>query len=73
MREDRPSLSVRLFRGLDGLRRFLVNVLFFGLLVGLAIAAWRGRPKVPDGAALVVKPEGTIVEQVSSPIRSSGW
>ncbi len=65
MREDRPSLSVRLFRGLDGLRRFLVNVLFFGLLVGLAIAAWRGRPKVPDGAALVVKPEGTIVEQVS--------
>ena len=65
MPEDRPSLLVRLFRGLDGLRRFLVNVLFFGLLVGLAVAAFSGRPKVPDGAALVVHPQGTIVEQLS--------
>jgi protease IV len=65
MREDRPSLLVRLFRGLDGLRRFLVNVLFFGLLVGLAVAALGGRAKVPDGAALVVQPQGTIVEQLA--------
>ena len=65
MPEDRPSLLVRLFRGLDGLRRFLVNVLFFGLLVGLAVAAFSGRAKVPDGAALVVQPQGTIVEQLS--------
>ena len=65
MHEDRPSLLVRLFRGLDGLRRFLVNVLFFGLLVGLAVAALSGRAKVPDGAALVVNPQGTIVEQLS--------
>jgi protease-4 len=63
---DRPSLSVRLFRGLDGLRRFLVNVLFFGILVGLAIAAFSGRTKVPDGAALVVQPQGTIVEQLAA-------
>ena len=62
---ERPSVFARLWRGLDALRRFLVNVLFFGILVGLAIAAWSGRPKVPDGAALVVKPEGTIVEQLS--------
>jgi protease-4 len=62
---DRPSLSVRLFRGLDGLRRFLVNVLFFGILVGLAIAAFSGRTKVPEGAALVVQPQGTIVEQLA--------
>ena len=66
MSDDRPSLIVRLGRGIDGLRRFLVNVLFFGLLVGLAAAALGGRPKVPDGAALVVKPQGTIVEQLSS-------
>jgi protease-4 len=65
MPEDRPSLLVRLLRGLDGLRRFLVNVLFFGLLAGLAVAAFSGRPKVPDGAALVVHPQGTIVEQLS--------
>jgi protease-4 len=66
MRDDRsPSLFTRLLRGLDGLRRFLLNLVFFGLVAALAIAAWRGRPKVPDGAALVVKPQGTIVEQLS--------
>ena len=66
MHEDRPSLLVRLFRGLDGLRRFLINVLFFGLLVGLAVAALGGRAKVPDGAALIVQPQGTIVEQLAA-------
>lgn len=67
MREDaRPSLFVRLLRALDGLRRFLVNVLFFGLLAALVTAAMSGRPKVPDGAALVVKPQGVIVEQLSA-------
>jgi protease-4 len=66
MTQERPSLVSRLGRGLDGLRRFLVNVLFFGLLVGLAVAALGGRAKVPDGAALVVKPRGTIVEQLSA-------
>ncbi len=66
MRDDRsPSFLTRLLRGFDGLRRFLVNVLFFGLLAALAIGAWRARPRVPDGAALVVKPQGTIVEQLS--------
>jgi protease-4 len=66
MSETRPSLFSRLLRGLDGLRRLVLNVLFFGVLLGLAVAAWRARPKVPDGAALVVKPEGTIVEQLSA-------
>jgi protease-4 len=63
---DRPSLLARFGRALDGLRRFLVNVLFFGLLVGLALAVLRSRPKVPDGAALVVRPQGTIVEQLAA-------
>ena len=40
--EDRPSFFTRLLRGLDGLRRFLVNVLFFGLLAGLVIASLGG-------------------------------
>ncbi len=64
--ERRPSLFSRLLRGLDGLRRFLVNVLFFSLLAGLVIASFGGRTKVPDGAALVLKPRGVIVEQVSA-------
>ncbi|HEY8233484.1 MAG TPA: signal peptide peptidase SppA, partial [Vicinamibacteria bacterium] len=65
--DERPrrSLFSRLLGGLDGLRRFLVNVLFFGLLAGLVIASFGGKPKVPDGAALMLKPRGTIVEQLS--------
>jgi protease-4 len=63
---ERPSLFARLCRGLDGLRRLVVNVLFFGILVGLAVAAFSGRTKVPDGAALVVQPQGTIVEQLAA-------
>jgi protease-4 len=66
MLEERPSFLTRVLRGLDGLRRFLVNVLFFGLLAGLLIAGLGGRPKVPDGAALVLNPRGTIVEELAS-------
>ncbi len=68
MYEERPSPSLfrRILSGFDGLRRFLVNVLFFGLLAGLVIASLGGRPKVPDGAALILKPRGTIVEQLSA-------
>jgi len=66
MSDERPSFFVRLGRGIDGLRRFLINVLFFGLLAGLVIAGLGGRPKLPDGAALVLNPRGTIVEQLAS-------
>jgi protease-4 len=63
---ERSSFFARLGRGIDGLRRFIINVVFFGLLAGLAIAAWNARPRVPDGAALVLNPRGVIVEQLSS-------
>lgn len=63
---DQPFFLVRLFQGIDGLRRFILNVLFFGILAGLLLAAWNSRPKVPNGAALVLRPQGTIVEQLSS-------
>jgi len=66
MNEERPSVFVRLGRLIDGLRRFLINVLFFGLAAGLLIASLSGRIKVPDGAALVLNPRGTIVEQLSA-------
>jgi protease-4 len=65
MYDERPSLLTRVFRGIDGLRRFLINVLFFGLLAGLLIASLGRGPKVPDGAALVLNPRGTIVEQLA--------
>ena len=66
MLDERPSFLTRLLRGLDGLRRFLVNVLFFGLLAGFVIASLGGRPKVPNGAALVLNIRGTIVEQLEA-------
>ncbi|HUL75720.1 MAG TPA: signal peptide peptidase SppA, partial [Vicinamibacteria bacterium] len=66
MSKSRSALA-GVARGLDVLRRLVVNLLFFGILGGLAVAAWTGRAKVPDGAALVVKPRGAIVEQLSTP------
>jgi protease-4 len=65
MSERRASFATSLGRALDGLRRLLVNLVFFGLLGALAVAAWNARPRVPRSAALVVKPQGTIVEQLS--------
>ena len=57
-------LSV-LWRGLDGLRRFLHLVVLLGL-AGFVIGALRSSiPHVPDQAALVVAPSGTLVEQLS--------
>ncbi len=66
MSEQRSSFLGRIFRGIDGLRRFLLNVLFWGILIGLVAASLGGRVKVPDSAALVLNPRGTIVEQLSA-------
>ncbi|HQR47247.1 MAG TPA: signal peptide peptidase SppA, partial [Thermoanaerobaculia bacterium] len=69
METPRRSLPARvlssLWRAVDETRRFAVNVLFLALLIGLVWAGIAGRPKVPKGAALVVKPRGTLVEQLS--------
>ena len=65
---ERPSFLKRLGRTLDTLRRATANVLFFGLLVALvalAVSAYRSRPRVPKGAALVLNPRGLLVEQLS--------
>jgi protease-4 len=66
MSEQRSSFLGRIFRGIDGLRRFLLNVLFWGILIGLMAAALGGRVKVPDSAVLILNPRGTIVEQLSA-------
>jgi protease-4 len=53
------------WRGLDALRRFLHLLLLLALL-GLVIGALRqASPRVPVKAALVVRPAGDIVEQLS--------
>lgn len=71
MSHTRPrALPVRVLsalgRGLDQSRRVFVNLLFLALVVGLLAAAFAGGPKVEKGAALVVAPEGSIVEQLSA-------
>ena len=54
-----------LWRGLDGLRKFLhllLLLIFFGFLIGLAHVSV---PNVPAKAALLIEPEGRLVEQMS--------
>lgn len=54
-----------LWRGLDGLRKFLHLVLLL-LIFGVIVGALRSAiPVLPDKAALVVRPEGEIVEQLT--------
>lgn len=55
-----------LWHGLDGLRRFL-HLLLLLAVFGVVIGALRqgGAPRIPDRAALVVRPSGDIVEQLS--------
>ncbi|MGH8254830.1 MAG: signal peptide peptidase SppA [Steroidobacteraceae bacterium] len=54
------------WRGLDGLRRVLELLLLLGLLI-VAIGALQATrpPRLPQRAALVVRPSGEIVEQLS--------
>jgi len=49
----RSSLLAQTGRALDGLRRFILNLVFFGILAALVVSAVMGRPRVPRAAALV--------------------
>ena len=54
-----------LWRGLDGLRRALHLILLL-VIFGLVFGLLRGSvPLVPSRAALVIAPEGPLVEQLS--------
>ena len=54
-----------LWRGLDGLRKFL-HLLMLLVVFGFVVGALRvSMPSVPAKAALLVAPEGTLVEQLS--------
>lgn len=61
----RIGVGRRIWRVLDATRRGVLNAVFFGSLVAvLVLVVSGGKPKVPDGCALVVRPVGAIVEQV---------
>jgi protease IV len=70
MENSKRSLPVRLISGfwlgLDWSRRVAVNLLFLAIVLFLVVMAVSGRPKVPKGGALVVKPRGVIVEQLAA-------
>jgi protease-4 len=58
-----------IWRGLDGLRKFL-HLLLLLLLFGVVVGALNTSiPHIADRSALVIRPKGTIVEQLSgSPV-----
>jgi protease-4 len=59
------SIFSGLWRGLDFVRRFL-HLLLLLVLVGFVFGALHGSvPRIPEQAALVVAPTGTLVEQLT--------
>jgi len=60
-----------LFRWLDRIRRIVINGLFALILLLIVIALLSERPQVPDNAALVIDPAGSIVEETEYPDSAS--
>jgi len=60
-----------LFRWLGRLRNFLVNGIFILLLLVFAAAFFAEQPQVPDNAALILNPSGSIVEELALPSTSA--
>lgn len=66
---NKQNLLQRLGRTLTRIRNFVMNGLFLALLAFLIIAALDslGGPAVPDDAALVLDPQGRLVEEAWAP------
>ncbi len=59
--------------GLDLVRRLILGILFWGLIIGLFIGfILSGPPRVRDKSLLVVHPVGTLVDAYSSPASFRG-
>lgn len=70
MEQQRPGLLRRFFRRcwnlLNGFRRLVLNLLFLFILAVVVAGLFSDQlPEVPNGAALVINPSGTLVDQVS--------
>lgn len=59
------NLLKGLWRGLDTLRKVLHLIVLLAVFIVLASVLHYGVPRVPRTAALVVRPEGQLVEQLS--------
>jgi protease IV len=66
---DKPGLPLRIlsgvWRGLDRLRRILHLIVLLIIFLPLLIVAIGGRIPVPGTAALVIAPQGALVDQLS--------
>lgn len=61
-----PALR-RLFRFLDGFRRLVLNLVFFGLLIAILAAIMASLPpKLEERTALVIAGEAVVVEESTS-------
>ena len=65
MKTTLRAIVLGIWRGLDGLRKVLHLILLVVILGALVWAVSSSMPSVPQRAALVVKPEGRLVEQLS--------
>ncbi|MGH8328217.1 MAG: S49 family peptidase, partial [Steroidobacteraceae bacterium] len=59
------SILRGIWRGLDGLRKILHLILLIVIFGVIAWAVTSSMPGVPDRTALVVRPQGRLVEQLS--------
>jgi len=61
------KLFKNLWYGLDLSRKIFLNIIFIIIVIFIitAIASSGGKPKVGDGVALILKPNGIIVEQLT--------
>jgi protease-4 len=59
------AILLGIWRGLDGLRKFLHFILLIVIFGAIVWAVSSSTPSVPHRAALVVRPEGRLVEQLS--------
>ncbi|MCU0305219.1 MAG: signal peptide peptidase SppA [Thermoanaerobaculales bacterium] len=61
------GMLAAMWQGIDATRRFVVNLLFIAILVALLVLAFRGdEPEIADTTALVVAPQGQLVEQLAA-------
>ena len=65
MRTTLRAILSGIWRGLDGLRRVLHLILLIVIFGVILWAVSSSLPGVPDRAALVVQPQGSLVEQLS--------
>ena len=65
MRTTLRAILSGIWRGLDGLRRVLHLILLVVIFGTIVWAVSSSLPGVPDHAALVVQPQGSLVEQLS--------